>query len=539
MRRRRAGMAPFTVGVIALIAIVIGCYLGFTKSIPFRSHFEIQAAFNSSNNIKPGSPVRIAGVNVGKVSAVAPTTTGAASARVTLRINDSGRPIHADATAKIRPRIFLEGNFFVDLTAGSPGAPVLEDGDVIPASQTSTPVQFDQVLKALKTPTRRAAQLTLGRLAKAYDAGFAEEFNQSLEDQAPAFKFSAIVAEALLGREPHDLSNIVRDVGTASAGLDRSPPRLKAFIENFNRFAASLAVERDNLQATLEELPRTLAAAGPAFDSLNAAFPSVRRFAVSALPGVESSGPAIAALRPFVGQLRGLAGRSELRGLTSELVGATPGLVGLARESVPFLGELRPLASCLNNVVIPWGNDTVPDPNFPAAGPVHQTSVKWLPGLAGESRSGDANGQWFKVLGTGGTETVQLGEGLFGVPTLQLIGVNPPKPTTRPPLRPEVACETQQRPDLRTQVQDPPPTVKTNPNSPAVRARYAKARETAIIELRDQLRKSGQSTRVLDSDATLEQIQALARKVGNSAQLEVLRKGLPLTAENIDKAAGK
>jgi virulence factor Mce-like protein len=532
-------MAPFTVGLIALVVILVGCYLGFTKSLPFGSHFELQAAFNSSNNIKPNSPVRIAGVEVGKVTKVEPTAKGAASARITMEIKDAGRPIHADATAKIRPRIFLEGNFFIDLTAGSPGAPVLEDGDVIPSGQTSTPVQFDQVLKALKAPTRQAAQQTLAELAKAYDAGFAEEFNRSLEDQAPAFKFSAIVSEALLGRRPHDLSDIVRDVGTASAGLDRSPPRLKSFIENFDRFAASLAVERDNLQATIGELPRTLAAATPAFDSLNRAFPPVRSLAVAALPGVRSSGPAIAALRPFVRQLRGLAGRSELRGLTADLAGATPGLVGLAQGSVPLLGQMRPLASCLNGVVIPWGNDTVPDARFPAAGPVYQTSVKWLPGLAGESRSGDANGQWFKVLGTGGVETVQLGQGLFGNPIFPLIGVNPPKPTARPPLRADVACETQERPDLRTVAGPPPAKVKTNRNSPAAKLRYAKARETAILELRNQLAKSGITTPVLDSDATLEQVRALARRAGNGAQLEVLRKGLPLTTRNIREAAGK
>ena len=32
-----------------------------------------------------------------------------------MEIDDKGLPIHKDATLKIRPRIFLEGNFFVDL----------------------------------------------------------------------------------------------------------------------------------------------------------------------------------------------------------------------------------------------------------------------------------------------------------------------------------------------------------------------------------------------------------------------------------------
>ena len=44
---------------------------------------------------------------------------------MTMRIDDKGQPIHKDATATIRPRIFLEGNFFVDLHPGTPSSPKL------------------------------------------------------------------------------------------------------------------------------------------------------------------------------------------------------------------------------------------------------------------------------------------------------------------------------------------------------------------------------------------------------------------------------
>ena len=526
MRRRRGeGRSPLTVGLIALVVTAIALFLGFTKSIPFRSHFEIEAAFRSSNNIKPGSPVRIAGVEVGKVVAVEAVSPGADAATVRMRIQDRGKPIHRDATASIRPRIFLEGNFFVDLRPGSPGAPQLDDGDSIPASQTSTPVQFDQVLKALKAPTRRDLQLTLGELSKAYEAGAAEAFNRSLEDQAPAFKFSAIVAEALLGRRPRDLSNIVRDLGTTAEALDRSPPQLKALIEDFNTTAAALAVERDALGEAIGELPRTLRIAGPALDALNAAFPATRRLAAEALPAVRSSGPTIAALRPLVAQLGGLVSRRELRGLSSALARTTPSLAALARTSSPLLEQVRPLAGCINNVIVPWSRDKVPDPNFPATGPVYQTAVKWLPAIAGESRSFDANGQWFKVLGQGGIETFQLGEGLFGTALFPIVGVNPPKPAARPPLRPDVACETQQPPDLRTVPGDPPPSVRTNPDDPKVKARYAKARETAIAVLADELKQAGVGGKVLDTEATLDDVRALARRAGNLEQLERVARG--------------
>ena len=110
--------------------------------------------------------------------------------------------------------------------------------------------------------------------------------------------------------------------------------------------------------------------------------------------------------------------------------------------------QLRLVASCTDNVLVPFGNSTVPDKVFKASGPVYEELAKFLPGLAGESRSFDANGQWFKVLGTGGPETVSLGDGLFGTSLFLLEGVNPPPQRSRPPLQPGTACETQQPPDL-------------------------------------------------------------------------------------------
>jgi virulence factor Mce-like protein len=525
-RRRDQGWSPFTVGAIALVVAAVALFLGFTKSIPFLSHYEIKAAFRTSNNIKPNSPVRIAGVEVGKVTAVEPTAPGAQSAFVTMRIKDAGRPIHSDARAVIRPRIFLEGNFFIDLTPGSPGRPVLDDGDMIPADQTATPVQFDQVLKALKAPTRRDLQLTLGELGGAFDKGFAKAFNESLADQAPAYRFTAVVLEAMQGRQPHDLSRFVADMGTVSAALDRSPPRLQSLLENFDTFAGSLARERDALGRSVAELPRTLAAADPAFDALNAAFPPTRRFAREAIPGVRASGPTIDAVRPLVAQLRGLVSDNELRGLSRDLRGATPGLVGLAKASVPLLGEFRSLSSCANEVLLPWSHDKVQDPNFPATGPVSEEGVKWLPGVAGESRSFDANGQWFKVLGSGGAETFQLGKGVFGTAALPIEGVNPPKPTSRPPLRPDVPCETQVTPDLRTKPGQAPQRAKADWSSPEAQARYAKSKVTATEWLRGVLKADGIDLPVLDREATLGDLQGLAGKAGHLSQMSWLKRSL-------------
>ena len=63
---------------------------------------------------------------------------------------------------KIRSRIFLEGNFFVDLQPGTPIAADARRGDTLPAGQTAGPVQLDQMLTALQTGHAPSLQRLVG-----------------------------------------------------------------------------------------------------------------------------------------------------------------------------------------------------------------------------------------------------------------------------------------------------------------------------------------------------------------------------------------
>jgi phospholipid/cholesterol/gamma-HCH transport system substrate-binding protein len=159
-RKDRMGASPLTVGLVTLFAIAVGIYFGFAKDIPFTHDFRVKAVFESANSIRQNSPVRIAGVNVGKVVKVE-DKPGTDAAVVTMEIKKTGLPIHKDATFKIRPRIFLEGNFFVDVKPGTPTAPTIDDDDTIPVTQTASPVQFDLVLSILQSDSRYSLRKTL------------------------------------------------------------------------------------------------------------------------------------------------------------------------------------------------------------------------------------------------------------------------------------------------------------------------------------------------------------------------------------------
>ena len=70
-RKDRMGASPLTVGLLTLFVFAVAIYFGFAKDIPFTHDFRVKAVFESSNSIRKNSPVRIAGVEVGKVKEAA------------------------------------------------------------------------------------------------------------------------------------------------------------------------------------------------------------------------------------------------------------------------------------------------------------------------------------------------------------------------------------------------------------------------------------------------------------------------------------
>ena len=501
-RTEQHGLSPLTAGILALIAVAIVGYAGFTKRNPLAHRFELRAAFTHVNDLRPKSPVRIAGVNVGKVRSVEHIqTNGRPAALVTMEIDKRGLPLHRDATLKVRPRIFLEGNYFVDLQPGSPSAPVLGDGATIPVQQTAAPVQLGQLLSALQSDTRDDLRTFLREYGKGVQGG-GRAFNRSIPYWTPAYRDASVVNDAMRGVDEHDLSGYLRGAGRVAGGLDRDPAQLRSLVTGFAATAAAFASEQANLSAAVHELPRTLGQGRRTLGVLNGAFPSVRRFARDARPAVRSSRPALEAQLPLVRQLRALMSKPELRGLVRDLDPLVPALTRLNRRGTGLQEQQRALASCSVQVIDPWQEATVPDRNFKSAGPLYQEAAKAFTGLAGESRSFDANGQYVRTLAKNANYAYPLGDGRFYLTDLPIEGVNPPK-APAPPYQPNVPCETQQPPDLRTKVQPPPTAIRVDQNAPGATVRRAAAERTALDWMRGQLKATGLDRSLTLSDEPL------------------------------------
>jgi phospholipid/cholesterol/gamma-HCH transport system substrate-binding protein len=474
VRRARHGgrVTPFAAGMIAIAVVVLAVYAAFIHKYPWQNPYELKAVFANASNLAVGSPVREAGVVVGKVTGI-DSKDGSSASVVTMSLGDEALPIHKDAELKIRPRIFLEGNFFIDLRPGSGGAGEISSDEQVPMSQTYSPVQIDQVLGVLQGSARQSAQRLIqgyggalngkprpgeDRLADPSSVGqtAAESLNDSLDHAVPALRNLAIVNEAFLGTEPHDLSKLIDSAGRTSAELARHESSLQGLVTNFNTTMAAFASQSTALQTSIRLLPAVLLQADRALLHLNQSFPPLRAFSREILPGVRETPATVAASFPWIAQTRALVSPAELGGLVNDLRSTVPNLATVTDESIKLFPQVDLVSRCFTNVLLPTGDIKVEDPPLSTGIENYKEFWQTLTALSGESQNFDGNGSYTRFQTGGGSHFVSTGKAvgagsssvLFGNAITQPIGDRPARPSARPPYNRSFACYKNPIPDV-------------------------------------------------------------------------------------------
>lgn len=476
-RDRRAAdgkrrLSNVQIGLIALVLLAIGTYLAFSKEIPFAGHgYTLRATFQNAVNIRADSPVRVAGVNVGKVLSV--ERDGNAST-VSFTVDDSGRPVHQDSLVSIRPRIFFEGNYFLDLSPGEPSSPELASGATIPISRTSTAVQFDQVLAALQAPQRQDLAKVLIQYGKSLThkptsaenqtqdpevqgKTGAEALNHAFAYGAQAGRAGAQVTQAFQGTEPHDLSRLINSAGSSFGAFVQDDGQLQNLITNFDTTMGAFASQSANLSRAVSELGPTVATAHQSFVNLNASLPALRRFAIDFRPAVAQIPATITAGEPWIAAAGPLLSAGALGSVSSSLERATPGLGGAQQAGYGALDQLNALSTCETHTLQPTADQVIND-QFSIHQPNYREFFYATTGISGESQGFDANGPYLRIQAGGGGKLVHTTDPnpLPNIPTNKTLYANnfespigtQPLMGPVPPKQPNSPCSQQPVPDL-------------------------------------------------------------------------------------------
>jgi len=215
------------VGVFVLVALA--AFLGMVYALGararlFEAHYTIHAEFTEVAGLTEGATVRLAGVQIGRVTDVHLPGEPGGKVRVDLTIaRRYADRIRRDSIARIETQGLL-GDKVVEVTVGTAAAPPLQPGDVLLARE---PTDFARVLTQGADTARDAAAL-VAALRKT-----AEDVNRSkLVDDVSATvgKINRVVdqvehgrgwAHALLYEEPVALKRLNETVTTTQKLLDR------------------------------------------------------------------------------------------------------------------------------------------------------------------------------------------------------------------------------------------------------------------------------------------------------------------------------
>ncbi len=169
-RTRSLAWSELKTGVLTIIAVAIAAFLIFsitgTKGFSWQ-RYSLKTTFTNVAGLASGSPVRIAGVEVGSVTAV---TLSGTDVDVTFQVNERNRPLITDKSVARLGSVSLLGQSAVDISPASSGTPLPDWGYVpqgrpvaVMSDMTDSASQSIQELTAMLHDLRQG-QGTAGKL---------------------------------------------------------------------------------------------------------------------------------------------------------------------------------------------------------------------------------------------------------------------------------------------------------------------------------------------------------------------------------------
>ena len=169
MAARDVKVGIFVFASLIILGVVI-FLIGDERRL-FETHADLKTTFQDVQGLSRGSPVRMGGVDIGRVTSLGfgdNATDDTIFVHMTI-VEEEARRIRKDSVAKVEGKGFL-GDKMIVITVGSPSSPVVTEGEVIRSEESQ---DFAQIITDLKS-TAAGAERVIVNLEKTTKA-FSEE----------------------------------------------------------------------------------------------------------------------------------------------------------------------------------------------------------------------------------------------------------------------------------------------------------------------------------------------------------------------------
>lgn len=369
---RIAAILAFVVAIGVAVALLFGGDDGTKYTLLFKT----------GGQLVPGNEVLVAGQRVGLVDSIDLTEDNQAA--ITVNMDE---PLREGTTAIIRSTS-LSGvaNRYIALTPGPNNEPDIPEGDTIFGTDTTSPVDIDQLFNVFQPKQRKSLQKFIRGNADAY-AGKTELANRAYKFLNPALSTSERLFAELSGDSVALERFLVAGSKTFGALADRRAD-LTSLVSNANDTLQAINNRNSDLDTSLEFLPDTLRQGNTTFVNLRAALDDLD-------PLVAASKPATKNLAPFLKRLRlvseaGVPVFSDLGRIVYE-----PGPANDLADTLEDLPPLRDAARKDLPAAIQAMNDS--QDNIAFLRPYAPDLVQFLTNFGQASAYYDGNGHYARV----------------------------------------------------------------------------------------------------------------------------------------------
>jgi phospholipid/cholesterol/gamma-HCH transport system substrate-binding protein len=408
---RVAAVAAVTIAVVAVAVIVLGG----------GSSYQIKAVFQNASQIVSGDQVQASGNAIGTVSSITLTPQG--EAELTLDINNKDyEPLHVGTIATVREAsLTAVANRYVDLRLGPANKPAIRDGGMIPAQDTRSEVDLDQLFNTFTPATRRALRNVIQGSAGALHY-HGKEAQQAYTYLNPAIASSSMLFREL-NRDAPNFTNFVVKTGNLLGDIASRQSDLSGLVQHLATTTNALANQHVALGESIARLPAFMRLANTTFTNLRTALDDLT-------PLVNDSKPVAPKLQKLLEQLKPLAEDSvpTVRDL-SQIIrrpGPNNDLIELTRLGVPLAavtvnkvkadGKTRRGAFGVSTIAL---NESTPElANFR---PYSVDLTGWFEDYSHPGTI-DAHGSDNRAALVLGAESLQSGQQLPLAPILTLLG---------------------------------------------------------------------------------------------------------------------
>ncbi len=285
------GLMVLAAGVAVYILSQQGFRFPLVEETP--KHISIQ--LTSAQAVEPGQgqTVRVAGIEVGRISGVT-LENGIANVDVELD-HQYENLIRQDATALLRPKTALK-DMFIEVSPGT--GRVVPAGGHISAANTLPDTNLDEILGSLDADTRPYLKLLVSGGGEGL-RGRGEDLREVFRRLEPVHRDLARVTRATAARRVA-LKRLIHRYGLLTAELGRHPDDLRRLVTASHSVFDTLAGQEQNISAAVAELPNSLNATQRAFAEVNDFAPLLQSTLESLREPIRKLPATNAALTPFL-----------------------------------------------------------------------------------------------------------------------------------------------------------------------------------------------------------------------------------------------